>query len=291
MYESAAFNPKVTSRSMHEMDLSLYQEAFLAQCPRDLCSAVREFLDLTGTHSKEMSLANARPGLHTSASSPEDSIAVAHKTFAFRETQINLVHPPGTLKDRLGVLLHWPTQVTTSEPPERNETADPGGPCPQLLTRKGVPVDGVLWLKTFARRAEHLKNEDRHRNFSPTDLWPRGRRKCHLQFSKWVFESSESKVWVIHERVNREIYQEWYQADLVPFETKCMYEIPSQVQYISMVLILYYGSSYGQCIQRLSSRRQKQSSFEACEHCEQIKLGILLAAWLALRWTKHSFNM
>lgn len=62
LYKSAAFNPKVTSRSMHEMDLSLYQEAFLAQCPRDLCSAVREFLDLTGTHSRETSLANARPG-------------------------------------------------------------------------------------------------------------------------------------------------------------------------------------------------------------------------------------
>lgn len=179
LYESAAFNPKVTSRSIHEMDLSLYQEAFLAQCPRDLCSTVREFLDLTGTHSREMSLANARPGLHTSASSPEDSIAVAHKTFAFRETQINslpindLVHPPGTLKDRLGVLLHWPTQVTTSEPPERNETADPGGPCPQLLMRKCVPVDGVLWLNKFARRVEHLENEDRNRNFSPMDLWPR----------------------------------------------------------------------------------------------------------------------
>lgn len=104
LYKSAAFNPKVTSRSMHEMDVSLYQEAFLAQCPRDLCSAVREFLDLTGTHSRETSLANARPGLHTNASSPEDSIAVAHKTFAFRETQMtslpinDLVHPSGTFK-------------------------------------------------------------------------------------------------------------------------------------------------------------------------------------------------
>ena len=57
------------------------------------------------------------------------------------------------------------------------------------------------------------------------DLWPREWRECHLQFSKWVFESSKAKVWVIHGRVNREIYQEWYQADLVPFETKCKHEI------------------------------------------------------------------
>jgi hypothetical protein len=168
LYKSAAFNLKVTSRSMHEMDLSLYQEAFLAQCPKDLRSAVREFLDLTGTHSREISLANARPGFHLNESSPEYGIAVAHKTFAFRETQMtslpinDLVHPSGTLKDRLGVLLHWPTQVTTSEPPERNETVDAGGPCPQLLIRKGVPVDGVLWLDTFARRVEHLKKEDRN---------------------------------------------------------------------------------------------------------------------------------
>ena len=124
LYKSAVFNPKVMSRSIHKMDLSLYQEAFLAQCPRDLCSVVREFLDLIGTHSRETLLANARPGLHTNAGSPEDSIDVAHKTFAFRETQMtslpvnDLVHLSGTLKDRLGVLLHWPTQVTTSEPPE-----------------------------------------------------------------------------------------------------------------------------------------------------------------------------
>jgi hypothetical protein len=231
LYKNTVFNPKVTSCSMHEMDLLVYQEAFLAQCPKDLCSAVREFLDLMGTHSRETSLANVRPGLHTNASSPEDSITVAHKTFALRETQLtslpinDLVHPSGTLKDRLGVLLHWPTQVTTSEPPEQNETADPGGPCPQLLMRKGVPVDGVLWLDTFARRVEHLKKEDRNRNLSPMDLWPREWRECHLQFSKWVFESSKAKVWVIHGRVNREIYQEWYQADLVPFETKCKHEI------------------------------------------------------------------
>lgn len=76
----------------------------------------------------------------------------------------DLVHPSGTLKDRIGVLLHWPTRVTTSEPPEQNETADPGGPYPQLLIRKGVPVDGVLWLDTFVRRVEHLKREDRNRN-------------------------------------------------------------------------------------------------------------------------------
>jgi hypothetical protein len=92
--------------------------------------------------------------------------------------------------------------------------------------RKGVPVDGVLWLDTFARRVEHLKKEDRNRNLSPMDLWPREWRECHLQFSKWVFESSKAKVWVIHGRVNREIYQEWYQADLVPFETKRKHEIP-----------------------------------------------------------------
>jgi hypothetical protein len=165
LYKNTVFNPKVTSCSMHEMDLLVYQEAFLTQCPKDLCSAVREFLDLMGTHSRETSLANVRPGLHTNASSPEDSIAVAHKTFALRERQLtslpinDLVHPSGTLKDRLGVLLHWPTQVTTSEPLEQNETADPGGPCPQLLMRKGVPVDGVLWLDTFARRVEHLKKE------------------------------------------------------------------------------------------------------------------------------------
>jgi hypothetical protein len=76
---------------------------------------------------------------------------------------------------------------------------------PQLLMRKGVPVDGVLWLDTFARRVEHLKKEDRNRNLSLMDLWPREWRECHLQFSKWVFESSKAKVWVIHGRVNREI--------------------------------------------------------------------------------------
>ena len=96
--------------------------------------------------------------------------------------------------------------MTISEPPEQNETADPGGPCPQFFMRKGVPVDGVSWLDTFARRVEHLKKEDRNRNISPMSLWPREWRECHLQFSKWVFESSKAKVWVIHGRVNREIY-------------------------------------------------------------------------------------
>ena len=37
-----------------------------------------EVLDLTGTHSRETSLANARPGPHTNASSLEGSIAAAH---------------------------------------------------------------------------------------------------------------------------------------------------------------------------------------------------------------------
>ena len=44
--------------------------------------------------------------------------------------------------------------MTTSEPPEQNETADPGGPCSQLLMRKNVPIDGFPWLDTFTRRVE-----------------------------------------------------------------------------------------------------------------------------------------
>lgn len=40
LYKNKVFNPRVTSRSMHEMDLLVYQEAFLTQCPKDLCSGI-----------------------------------------------------------------------------------------------------------------------------------------------------------------------------------------------------------------------------------------------------------
>lgn len=115
----------------------------------------------------------------------------------------HLVSSTGRPEDRLGLKLHWPTKNTISDL-TYGTTADPGSPIPLLLMQKGVPVRGVTWLDTYAHRADNLEKKLRVSGAVPMNYWVPKQRAMHEDFSDWVFECSEAKVWVICGLANRE---------------------------------------------------------------------------------------
>ena len=72
-----------------------------------------------------------------------------------------------------------------------------------MLMEKGIPVPGVTWLDTYTRRADNLEKKRRSSGAVPMDDWLPQHRAIHEDFSDWVFERSEAKVWVIYGLANR----------------------------------------------------------------------------------------
>jgi hypothetical protein len=128
----------------------------------------------------------------------------------------HLVSPTGQPRDRLGIKLHWPTRNTISDL-AFGTTADPGSPLTRLLMAKGAPIEGVIWLDTYARREDNLEEKLRKKGHVPMNYWPPEQKAMHEEFSDWIFESSEAKVWVICGSQNRDRYKTIKRGRLIGF--------------------------------------------------------------------------
>jgi len=96
-------------------------------------------------------------------------------------------------------------------------TADPGSPLTRLLMAKGASIEGVIWLDTYARREDNLEEKLRKKGHVPMNYWPPEQKAMHEEFSDWVFESSEAKVWVICGSQNRDRYKTIKRGRLIGF--------------------------------------------------------------------------
>jgi len=96
-------------------------------------------------------------------------------------------------------------------------TADPGSPLTLLLMTKGAPIEGVIWLDTYAFREDNLEKNLRKKGYVPMNYWPPEQKAMHEEFSDWVFESSEAKVWVICGSQNRDRYKNMKRGRLIDF--------------------------------------------------------------------------
>ena len=158
-----------------------------------------------------------------------------------------LVKPTGKQNDRLGVLLHYPTFSTRMDNWKLGDTYDMSSPCPRYLGNgKGVPKDDVLWLDTFARRAD-IDPALRKAGKDPMDIWSTELQACHTQWSTGTMESSRCKVWVVCGASNERRLKAKYSRRLAHFQVSfqgakifCSFHLGSDGAMLRLIIWTYH---------------------------------------------------
>ncbi|MCJ1350573.1 MAG: hypothetical protein MMC33_000554 [Icmadophila ericetorum] len=135
------------------------------------------------------------------------------------------VHPSGSPKANVGIMLHYPTFYTDKK--EFGETADTISSCTELLN-KGIPVGNFFWFEKYFRRTKATPR----RNHALAKDWDDLHRLLHEDFSQGFVEKTAIKVLAVFGAENRISFRKQYK---LPKEVQV--DLPGGVQVLSNLLV------------------------------------------------------